>query len=1487
VAEEEEKEEKPKKKKRSLARRIARGFGIAIGVVVLLVVLLVAWLHTDSGNETLRARIETRINERVTTKVTIGKLRFSLFSGIVLEDVAVLDRDGQKAIGVGRVFVDPKLDELLGGTIYLSAVNVEKVEVAIRGRADGTTNLTGLVRPQPEQPQQEKKDRHIIVRKIGVRDVAVHVTKPDGSKIDVEGITIDGDVDTQTVAGNTHAAVALGVKRVGVEQPQKLTLVVSELATKAKVDLVAGAGTIAIGPTGAGVRVTRSEEQPKPFETKLSLPKLDANVTKEHFTIALETFELAALSIATAKVEAARKEDGSFGRVEKANVTKLTVKAADVEALAGKRVLASDLSMELEAAGPADAFEPKLRIMTAGGEIDLGAKLDMRDSKMLRYEAKLGTKSLDVNRVYASEKLPPLTIGELSLSAKGERVEGVPPKVNATLALRDVHVRDVTIDAVDAKVRVADNVVTIEELIIRALGQKIDAKGSYKVEQKEIDAVIVADARVGELLGRLRRAGVLTTAPSPIVSALSLSRPVTVHITGKVDGDMVVEVDDVDARVAGGSARAHVVASITRGDPAKNEKAVIVRHVSADVDLNNVSLAEIGRLRGKPLPVAGRASGKVHVDGDIAAPGGDLDLTVDLVAPEDPKTRVGKLHAKGKATGGRIEVHAELTNASNERLATIDVKGARAGKSVGAPLTATVDVPERSLGEIAPLLQQEIREKLPKDVRVAVKADVKGEARHTHVEADVTAKLSPDAAPITVKARADLDGPPSAASTAPLAWNVDLDVPETELSALPLPPERKAALAGVGGKVAITVHAHGTRDDVQADAKLTAKKIKREGGLAPPLDARVGIALEDSSTNVTLEGDLAEVPTLRGSVNAALGGKGLLASARKGLLANADPALSGEIKIPDHSMEEWSTAAPGAHGVPGKLGGRLTIKGKARDPDFDLALTYDGYPTLGDKPGSLAINAKGTRETATITAKVNDAVTLKIDVSPDQILKARKQEGGAGKIHVALDAKQVPLATLIPANENTRPMHPTGVVDAAMTADATLVFKNGGETRELGELKISGPLTLENGTFQVPTAKWRRVHDASVKIEGDGDKIAIRNMSLRESDRDEPNRTLAIDGAYNVRERDLTLHAKTNKVLLSGGNFGALDAPKAALTADLAVHAALGGPVRQVVVDVNALDLESGDRQPRAVQQEVLSLGDVLEVGPGGVEVGKLPRPPEKPLEPVPSKEASPKATEEKTLDVIVRVPNTIHVKQRPLELFAKGEIHIERFGERRVLSGQLVASDGSLLVGGRPHKLTKGEVRMTDEGAFLDLHFRREPHPAALRDISTADGTDVYAHMVGPFGKQKISFSGKTDGLFEALALENIGRVRILSTPDAPAGQTTQLPQVPQIRQTAFMSANLPHLAFLDRMNTFADSSANRFAYGRFENLEAERYSKDGTRRIRTTVRSRVIGQSDAEVEGSLLFRNDARVVTGVGILGGTRLGGGPTIFYEWSSAD
>ncbi|MBS2011504.1 MAG: hypothetical protein JST00_01220 [Deltaproteobacteria bacterium] len=1450
---------------RTWGKRI--GYGV-VGVVAI-VVLFVAYLHTSSGGEMLRGRIETRLRGRVTTSVTLGKVSFSLFSGTTLEDLVILDLDGKKGIAIRRIFVKPNLGEIASGTIALDQAAIEGVNVEVRGRPDGTTSLTGVVIRPEKNPKL-----HVVVRDLALRDVGLHLTKPDGLDVTLERLAITGNVDTQPYVGTTHGALSLEIAKLAVTRPE-LTLAIAPLTTKLAVSLDDGKGRVDLGPTQAQARLERKDQAP--IERPLSLGRIGLETSPERLGVALDALTAAAASIATAKVEATRKPDGSVDHVSSAEITTLLVRASEVEAFAGKRLLAGDLTIDVKATGAAQSLAPEVTIKTPGGDVTVSATLDLRDPGSTGVDAKLTTRGLDVAKIYVSEKLPPITVGALTLDAKVTRrgdEKSTAFRANGVLHAENVHVRDVVIDTIDAKAGFDAGAVTIESLDVRALGQKVSARARYLLETKSVDADVVLDAKVGQLVTELRKANVLTTPPSPLLGALSLGRPVHVHVAGRVDGELTVRITELDARAASGGIRGDVTATLVRGDTSKGEKAVTLRAVKADLDVRGVSLAEVGRLRGRKLPVSGRASGRVRIEGDPRAPDADVDLVVSIDDAAEPAKSAGTLRVNARGVHGRIEGHATLATAGGEVLAKID----GVGRTDGGPIDVALLAPERSASDLAPFLPPDSAAKIPAGARVGLSARLRGDGRRTQLEAEGAVRLAEGAAPAKVRVKADLEGNTTTLATAKAHWSLDADVPETELAALPLPPERRAAIATLHGRAKASIHLEGTRDDAGGDVVVELHDVGK--GEGPHADAKVAIALAESTTSLTVDATAAGATVVKGTIRAALGGRGILREAARGKLRDANPSLDGKLEIPERTMEEWSKLLPAARDLPGRFGGELVVSGAARSPSLDLDARYAGYSTLDGKEGHVRATAKVKPEAAKVVVTASDVVTLTAEASPAEILAARALGKGDAHVKIALGAAPTPLVGLVPASERTKALAIQGTLASDLTADAVIAIR--GEERALGSLAVRGQLAVRDASLGIPTTR-RRVHDVSLVVDGDGDALSITSLSAKESDRDEPNRTLSARGRFAIRERDLALHVETNRVLVSGGSFGELDAPKAALTAKVDVKAALGGPFRAIVVDVDTLDLVSPDRQPRAVQQEVLSLGDVVELS-SGVAIGRLPI---TPAESIAASTSEPPPPEEKTLDVVVHVPKAVHVKQRPLDLYVQGDVHIERYGERRVLSGTLDAVDGSLLVGGREHRLTRGAVKMTDAGPFLDLHFRREPHPAALRDITTSGETSVHAHMVGVFGKQKISFSGAADGLFEGLAFENLGRVRVLSTPEAPLTQTPQLPQTPQIRQTAFMSANLPHLAFLDRTSTYADPNPSRFSYGRFESLEAERYSKDGTRRLRTTVRPRVIGQSDSEVEGSLLFTNTPRVVAGVGVVGGTRVGGGPVLFWEWSSED
>ena len=100
-------------------------------------------------------------------------------------------------------------------------------------------------------------------------------------------------------------------------------------------------------------------------------------------------------------------------------------------------------------------------------------------------------------------------------------------------------------------------------------------------------------------------------------------------------------------------------------------------------------------------------------------------------------------------------------------------------------------------------------------------------------------------------------------------------------------------------------------------------------------------------------------------------------------------------------------------------------------------------------------------------------------------------------------------------------------------------------------------------------------------------------------------------------------------------------------------------------------------------------------------------------------------------------------------------------------------------------------------------------------------------------------------------------------------------------------MAVNLPHNLFLTRINAWADPHDDRGAYGRVRHLEADRYSATGKTRIRAAARPTTMGQSSAELEIGHLFVNEPHTKVGAAIVAGSRIGGGPALFFEWASDD
>ena len=163
--------------------------------------------------------------------------------------------------------------------------------------------------------------------------------------------------------------------------------------------------------------------------------------------------------------------------------------------------------------------------------------------------------------------------------------------------------------------------------------------------------------------------------------------------------------------------------------------------------------------------------------------------------------------------------------------------------------------------------------------------------------------------------------------------------------------------------------------------------------------------------------------------------------------------------------------------------------------------------------------------------------------------------------------------------------------------------------------------------------------------------------------------------------------------------------------------------------------------------------------------------------------------------------------------------------------------------------------------------------------------------HLQGPLSARKTTLSGagSPGTLFDLLSVHNAGRQRYMSEPDLPASAVTEFPQHFNLLMLSYFSVNVPHLLFFDRIAAWSDIYDGRGtqAYGQIRHYRNEGYYDNDTLRVRGTMRPPVAGQSEAELGFDYMILNTPQTAVGVGVTVGSRAGGGPGVFFEWSSED
>ncbi|MBK8258973.1 MAG: hypothetical protein IPK82_40725 [Polyangiaceae bacterium] len=1528
----------PKKKKRR-ALKIA---AYMLGVPLLLVALVVGYLHTDAGKTRIKGVIVKRLADRVDGQVEVGTVDYALFGQIQLGELHLKDPQGVEAIGLTSLVVKPSWGDLLRGNLVLNEVSLRGAKVSLVKDADGGSNIKRLFKPQPENPNKKPLDKRITVKTLSISDVGVSIVQPDGTVIQISNAAIDGalsvlpsdknvDVEIGKIALAAHIDKGQGGLKVGL----------SSLTTGLTVKLDKGVGKATLHPLSGHVALTLPDKPEKGFD--IGLAGFSADISDDGVGVSLDKLLAGAVALASVEVKG-KLADGKMAGDQKADVLGLKVRAASVNEILGKDILAGDVDIDTHVSGPPDKITLDSKVTAPGVTLALAGSVGVGDPSNPNYDVNLTLSNVDTQKLLASGmNAPSVQVEELKAAVKGRGQKAETAGATASIKVTGVTAKGVRVDGLDLEGELKNGILHVKSAEIKAVGQRVTAAGEVELATKRVNLTLGVDGDVGDALGRLKAAGIAIKSNLPKGAVRLPPNDLTVTVRGFLNGQLDVTANAKRLSVFGGTLGLNAQAALTRHDPPLEDgKKVTVSSLDTDIRIAGIKLSSILAMRGKKLQgIDGEIAGDIHVEGTPQSPKAKLVLGLSTSREDGGKTLRMALSGDVNPSAADLKVSLVPTGEAAEVFGLtaklpLSLGGAKKGIDPYRPLKVHASLPKKALADLWAFVPKTVLsgtiQTLPQG-DISLDLDVNGTAAKPDAKlhlglmakavpgfdifqkVDVDATLKPAGERLAV--RADIGAWLDSTKAKLIAVGADVDLSRSPVLGPPdlgykaeitlgpvLPadlfmasPETRA----MGGMVLGAIQLQGNREDLTAHVAINGDGLK-PGGKGPfALNAALNLEKEETDLTVNMRipeggGDQAKSDLLKLSGKIGLAGKKLFAQLKD--KEHLDPKLDLLLSIPKRTLASLSVLRPNLEKAPGNLSGSIAVTGTAKSALAKGGVVLDDVERVdGQKGGAvLSLNVGAEQISVVLGAGEPNADTapLKIAASLSRSQISKLREGGNLPIDASIAADKVDIRRLIPkaALENSK-VGVKGTLDWNMNVHAELTKTDAG--MKLAEGSVKGLLDLHDATLALPGTK-RAYQDVGLKLLADDKGLHLDALKAKESDEEVKDRSLLAKAEITLDKLKPTaasLSLSANKWLVFGPRaIGFADAPRGTLSADIGAEADLSKPVRKVKVSVKALELLIPERFERAHQPEDVQAGDLIILDEGKVAKGKLPVPDsvankgkEAP------KEAKAAEEEESGLDLSVHIADGAHLLQAPIEIWPKGEVTVKSRPSGREVNANLTITRGGLSLGGQNHGLVKGSLvfdKANPQG-FLDLYFEHPMRAAALRQISEASGgTSVKIHMFGPLSDRKtvLSGAGTSGALWDVLAMHNTGRARYVSEPDLPWSMSTEFPQHDNLLVLGFLAVNLPHLLFVDRFAAWGDPYDDPQAYGKITHFEAERFVGNALR-FRVGARPSSPGQSDAEVELDYVFVNVPRMLLGVGAVGGTRGGGGAGFVWEVSSKD
>jgi hypothetical protein len=431
------------------ARKRRRWPWVLLGIFVL-ILLLIALLPTIASTGPVRGLVLGRVNQQLNGTASVDSWSFGWFSGFKLSGIRLANAQGHVIAEVKSITVPASVPALLGSRKQLGAIVIESPKADIVLYADGTNNLTRLIKPAqtatPPAPAAPSQPLGFdVVGDIAVKNGEISV-QPAGAAAPFLVRDLDVDVKIESL----EKPIRLDLKAAFGEERAPLAVKVSATVIHAgkpdpnavEADIAVTLGGLEIGPIAA---LARQYGSPVEAGGILTVQKLNAQIQGMDSIKAAGDVELKHLALAGGPLGTDRPkfdhvllafEISKTGPMLEIKQLKFDspVAAADASGLVQmsasgklpKGRLAAQVQVNLAALAAQLPNTLKLQkgLAIESGAVKLDAKLDS-DEKGQRVDASLRVENVAaINQGKRIVLEAPIALGiEASLTDKGPRLD--------------------------------------------------------------------------------------------------------------------------------------------------------------------------------------------------------------------------------------------------------------------------------------------------------------------------------------------------------------------------------------------------------------------------------------------------------------------------------------------------------------------------------------------------------------------------------------------------------------------------------------------------------------------------------------------------------------------------------------------------------------------------------------------------------------------------------------------------------------------------------------------------------------------------------------------------------------------------------------------------------------------------------------------------------------------------------------------------------